>query len=127
MLVIHPVCCGLDVPAAPLTACQRRVRDDGQSTTELVDGGTTSRALIACHAWLHEQPCPVVAMERTGVSWKPVSHVWSETVEVWVAHSHDVRQRLGTKTDERDATWMAERLAPGLIQLSVVPPPAMRA
>jgi hypothetical protein len=66
-------------------------------------------------------------MERTGVSWKPVYHVWSEVVEVCVAKRHEVRQRPGTKTDARDATWMAERLAPGLIQPSLVPSPAMRA
>jgi transposase len=125
--VIHPVCCGIDGHAAQLTACLRRVSDDGQSTTELVDGGTTSRALIALRTWLQEPPCPVVAMESTGVYWKPVSHGLSAVVEVGVAKSQEVRQRPGTKTDERDATWMAELLAHGLIQPSFVPPPAMRA
>jgi hypothetical protein len=48
-------------------------------------------------------------------------------VAVWVANSHDVRQRPGKKTDEREATWMAELLAHGLIQPRFVPPPAMRA
>jgi transposase len=125
--VIHPVCCGIDGHAAQLTACLRRVSDDGQITTELVDGGTTSRALIALRTWGPAQQCPVVAMERTGVYWKPVSHVLSAVVEVCVAQSQDVRQRPGTKTDESEATWMAELLAPGLIQPSFVPPPAMRA
>ena len=125
--MLPPVCCGIDVPAAPLTACLRRVSDDGQSTTALVDGGTTSRALIALRTWWQAQPCPVVAMERTGVDGKPVSHGLSEVVEVCVAKSHDVRQRPGTKTDESDATWMAALRAPGLSQPSVVPPPAMRA
>jgi hypothetical protein len=105
--VLPPVCGGIDGHAAPLTACLRRVRDEGQSTPELVDGGTTSRARIAFRPWWQAQPCPVVAMERTGVYGKPVSHVLSAVVEVCVPHSHDVRQRPGTKTDERDATWMA--------------------
>jgi hypothetical protein len=125
--VLHSVCGGIDVHAAQLTACLRRVSDDGQITTELVDGGTTSRALIALRTWLQEQQCPVVALERTGVYWKPVYHVLSEVVEVWVANSHDVRQRPGQKTDESDATWMAELLAHGLIQPSFVPPPEIRA
>ena len=125
--MLHPVCGGIDGHAAQLTACLRRVSDDGQSTTELVDGGTTSRDLIALRTWWQAQPCPVVAMERTGVYWKPVSHVLREVVEVCVAKSQDVRQRPGQKTDEREATWMAERLAHGLIQPRVVPPPAMRA
>jgi hypothetical protein len=127
MPVLHPVCGGIAVHAAPLTACLRRVSDDGQSTTERVDGGTTSRDLIAFRPWWQAQPCPVVAMERTGVSWKPVYHVVSAVVEVCGAKRHEVRQRPGTKTDARDATWMAERLAPGLSQPRLVPPPAMRA
>jgi hypothetical protein len=53
--VLHPVCGGIDVHAAPLTACLRRVSDDGQSTTEVVDCGTTYRALIALRTWLQAQ------------------------------------------------------------------------
>ena len=67
MPVIHPVCGGIDGHAAQLTACLRRVSDDGQITTELVDCGTTYRELIAFRTWLQEQQCPVVAMESTGV------------------------------------------------------------
>jgi hypothetical protein len=82
MQVLHPVCCGIDGHAAQLTACLRRVSDDGQITTALIECGTTYRALIAFRTWWQEPQCPVVAMESTGVSWKPVYHVWSETVEV---------------------------------------------
>jgi transposase len=127
MHVSHPVWCGLDGHAAPLTACLRRLSDDGQSTTEWVACGTPSRALIALCTWLHEQQCPVVARERTGVSWQPVSHVLRAAVEVGVAQSPEVRQRPGTKTDAREATWLAELRAHGLSQPRVVPPPAMRA
>jgi transposase len=91
MQVLHPVCCGIDVHSAQLTACLRRVSDDGQITTELIECGTTYRALIAFRTWLQEQQCPVVAMESTGVYWKPVYHVLSETVEVYVANSQDGR------------------------------------
>ena len=127
MQVIHPVCCGIDVHSAQLTACLRRVSDDGQITTELVDCGTTYRELIAFRTWLQEQQCPVVAMESTGVYWQPVYQVLSEAVEVCVANSQDVRQRPGKKTDKRDATWIAELLAHGLIKPSFVPPPEIRA
>jgi len=127
MQVLHPVCCGIDVHSAQLTACLRQVSDDGQITTELVDCGTTYRALIAFRIWLQEQQCPVVAIESTGVYWKPVYHVLSEAIEVCVANSRDVRQRPGKKTDESDATWIAELLAHGLITPSFVPPPEIRA
>ena len=125
--MLHPICGGIAVHAAPLTACRRRVRDEGQSTTALVDGGTTSRDLIALRPWWQEPPWPVVALERTGVSWNPVSPVLRAVVAVCGAKSHDGRQRPGTKTDEREATWMAERLAHGVLQPRCVPPPAMRA
>jgi transposase len=127
MQVIHPVCCGIDVHAAQLTACLRRVSDEGQITTEVINWGTTYRALLAFRTWLQEHQCPVVAMESTGVYWKPVYHVLSDAVEVYVANSYEVRQRPGRKTDPRDAPWLAELLAHGLIKPSCVPPPAIRA
>jgi transposase len=127
MQVIHPVCCGIDVHAAQLTACLRRVSEDGQITTEVVEYGTTYGALVAFRSWLQAHQCPIVAIESTGVYWKPVYHVLSEAVEVHLANSRDVRQRPGKKTDKRDATWIAELLAHGLITPSFVPPPKIRA
>jgi transposase len=115
------------VHAAQLTACLRRVRDADQITTALVDCSTTYRALIAFRPWWHAQPCPVVALESTGVYGKPVDHVLREAIDVYGANSHAVRQRPGKKTDERDAAWIAERLAHGVITPRVVPPPEMRA
>ena len=67
MQVIHPVCCGMDVPAAQLTACLRRVSEAGQITTELVEYGTTYSELVAFRTWFQEQQCPIVALESTGV------------------------------------------------------------
>jgi transposase len=127
MQVIHPVCCGIDVHAAQLTACLRRISEDGQITTEVVEYGTTYGALVAFRSWLQAHQCPIVALESTGVYWKPVYHVLSEAVEVYLANSRDVRQRPGKKTDKRDATWIAELLAHGLLTPSFVPPPKIRA
>jgi transposase len=127
MEIVHPVCCGIDVHAAQLTACVRRVGAAGQIRTELVEYGTTSRELLAFRRWLHEQGCPVVALESTGVSWQPVSHGLIEEVDGHLAHSRDGRQRPGKQTDKRDATWIAELLAHGLITPSCVPPPTIRA
>src|SRR2546426_867329 len=82
MPVLHPVCGGIAGHAAQRTACLRRVSDDGQITTELVDCGTIYRELIALRHWRQEHLCPVVAITSTGVYGKPVDHVWSEAVEV---------------------------------------------
>ena len=68
MQVLHPVCCGIDVHAAQLTACLRRVSDNGQITTELVACGTTYRERIAFRTWLQAQQCPVVTLDLRYVS-----------------------------------------------------------
>ena len=66
MQVIPPVCCGIDVHAAQLTACPRRVSEDGQIATELVEYGTTYAELVAFGTWWQEHNCPIVALESTG-------------------------------------------------------------
>ena len=71
MQVVHPVCCGLDVHQATLTACLRQASADGQSTTVLREFGTTYAELLALSDWLVAQHCPVVAMESTGVYTPP--------------------------------------------------------
>jgi transposase len=127
MQVIHPVCCGIDCHQAQLTVCLRRVSEDGQITTQLREFGTIYQDLLALSDWLVEEACPVVAMESTGVYWKPVYHVLSGVVEVYIGNPFDMRRRPGKKTDKADATWIAELLAHGLIQPSFVPPPEISA
>lgn len=65
---MHPICGGIDVHQAQLTACLRRVDRDGQVTQEVREFATTYDALLRLSTWLTEQQCPVVAMESTGVS-----------------------------------------------------------
>jgi hypothetical protein len=71
MQVVHPVCCGIDGQAAQLTACLRRVREDGTIQTTWRDVGTTYDHLLACRTWLNEPGCPIAVLESTGVYWKP--------------------------------------------------------
>jgi transposase len=127
MQVAPPVCCGIDVPKAILTACLRRVPVEGQITKEVREFATTSPALLTLSDWLVEPHCPVVAMESTGGYGKPVYHVLCGTVEVYMGNAHEMRRRPGKKTDKAAAAWIAELWAPGLIRPSFVPPPAMRA
>ena len=127
MQVVYPVCCGIDVHQAQLTACLRRVSPEGQITTERRDFGTTYAELLALSDWLMESHCPVVAMESTGIYWRPGYHVLAGTVEVLVGTAREMRPRPGTKTDPADATWIAELLAHGLIRPSFVPPPMISA
>src|SRR5919109_1212926 len=92
MQVEHPVCCGIDVHKATLTACLRRVDANGHVTTEGREYPTTYTALLAFSDWLVEQHCPVVAMESTGVYWKSVYHVLVGTVEVYIGNAHEMRR-----------------------------------
>jgi transposase len=127
MQVVHPICCGIDVHQAQLTACLRRVDADGQVTQEVRAFATTYDALLTLSTWLTEQQCPVVAMESTGVYWRPVYHVLEGTVEVLVGNAQEMRRRPGHKTDKADARWIAELLAHGLIRPSFIPPPPLGA
>jgi transposase len=123
MQVEHPVCGGIDVHKDTRTACLRRVDANGQVSKEGREFATTSPSLLALSDWLVDQHCTVVAMESKGVYWKPVYHVLAGTVEVCIGNAHAMRSRPGTKTDKRDAAWIAELLAHGLIRPSFVPPP----
>lgn len=96
-------------------------------TQDVREFGTTYSALLALSDWLVAQACPVVAMESTGVYWKPVYHVLADVFEVFVGNAYDIRRRPGRKTDKADARWIAELLAHGLIRPSFIPPPAIRA
>ena len=123
MEVVYPVCCGLDVHQASVTACLRRVCADGTIRIEKRQFSTMVQGLTELSDWLTAAGCPIAAMESTGVYWKPVFHILSATIEVWVVNARDVKQRRGKKTDPKDAQWIAELLAHGLIEPSFVPPP----
>jgi transposase len=127
MPVVHPICCDIDVHQAQLTACLRRVDADGQVTPEVRELATTYDALRTLSTWLTEEQCPVVALESTGVSWRPVYHVLVGTVDVLVGNAQEMRRRPGHKTDKADARWIAELLAHGLMRPSFVPPPPIGA
>lgn len=127
MQVVHPICCGIDVHQAQLTTCVRQVHVDGQVIQEVREFATTYAAVLTMLDWLIEMHCPVVAMESTGVYWKPVYHVLTGTVEVLIGNAHELQRRPGRKTDKADARWIAELLAHDLIRPSFIPPPPMQA
>jgi len=127
MEIVHPICCGLDVHQASISACLRTVTPEGMIKLENRVFDTTMRGLTSLLEWLVNNECPIAAMESTGVYWKPVYHVLSPVVTVWVANAAEVKQRKGKKTDKTDAKWLAELLAHDLIQPSFVPPPLISA
>jgi transposase len=124
MDVLHPRCAGLDVHQKTVVACAR-LAVAGAVTHEVRTFGTTTRALLALAEWLAERRVTHVAMESTGVFWKPVWHVLDGQFELVLANARHLRHIPGRKSDVNDATWIADLLAHGLIRSSFVPPAAI--
>lgn len=121
MEVLHPKCAGLDVHKDTVVACARDAAG-GHAANRVRTFGTTTSQLLALADWLAEQGCTHVAMEATGVYWKPVWHVLEGSFELVLANAAHIRNVPGRKTDVNDATWIADLLAHGLIRASFVPP-----
>ena len=121
MDLLHPLCAGLDVHKDTVVACLRRVVE-GRVKRELRTFGTTTRELLELSDWLASQGCRHVAMEATGVYWKPVWHILSDgDVELVLADARHVKNVPGRKSDVSDAAWQSDLLAHGLIRASFVP------
>jgi transposase len=95
---------------------------DGQVTTEVRTFQTTTADLLRLSKWLAENECTHVAMEATGVYWKPVWHILDDgEFTLLLANAAHVKNVPGRKSDVNDATWLTELLAHGLIRASFVP------
>jgi transposase len=121
MEVLYPQCAGLDVHAGSITACAR-IATGADVTYEHHTLPTTTRGLLDLAEWLAGHGCTHVAMEATGVYWKPVWHVLEEHFTLVLANAMHIRNVPGRKSDMNDATWIADLLAHGLIRSSFVPP-----
>ena len=120
MDILNPHCAGLDIHRDTIVACVRLAEDGG--VVRLVETfATTTSALEQLSEWLASHGVTCVAMEATGVYWKPVWAVLAETFELVLAHAHHVEAVPGRKTDVNDAMWLADLLAHGLIRPSFVP------
>src|SRR6202165_1230354 len=121
MELLHRRCCGLDVHKETVVACLRLV-SDGKVTTEVRTFQTTTADLLRLSEWLAANECTHVAMEATGVYWKPVWHILDDgEFALVLANAAHVKNVPGRKTDVNDAIWLAELLAHGLIRASFVP------
>jgi transposase len=124
MEVLYPRCAGLDVHKDVVVAAVRCVAPPRHR--EVRSFATTTSGLLALSEWLASHGCTHVAMEATGVYWKPVWHVLESEFELVLANAQHVRNVPGRKTDVADAAWIADLLAHGLIRSSFVPPAPIR-
>jgi transposase len=120
MELLYPRCAGLDVHKDSVVASIRCVSNPAHR--EVRTFGTTTRELSELNEWLSQHGVKQVAMEATGVYWKPVWHMLEQDFELILANAQHIRNVPGRKTDVNDAQWISELLAHGLIRSSFVPP-----
>jgi transposase len=119
-------CAGLDVHKATVAACVRVPGSRRASQQEVRTFGTNAAELLALRDWLAENGVTHVAMEATGVYWKPVYYVLEQDFSVLLVNAAHVKQVPGRKTDVADCAWLAQLLEHGLLRASFVPPQPIR-
>ena len=121
MEVIHERCCGLDVHKATIAACLITPARSGQVHKEIRTFGTMTDDILALRDWLSEAGVTEVAMESTGVYWKPIWNLLEDDFELVLANASHIKGLRGKKTDIKDCEWIADLLRHGLIKASFVP------
>jgi transposase len=123
MEVVHEVCCGLDVHKKSVTACVLWASGRRKQIREF---GTFTRDLLELADWLRACGVTHVAMESTGVYWKPVWNLLEGQFEVLLVNAQHIKAVPGRKTDQKDSEWIADLLQHGLLRASFVPPTPTR-
>ena len=117
---------GLDVHKKTVAACVRGPGSHGERIQEVRTFGTTAAELLALRDWLEAHGVTHVAMESTGVYWKPIFYVLEDAFTCVLANAAQIAQVPGRKTDVKDCAWIAQLLEHGLIRGSFVPPAPIR-
>ena len=124
--VIYRRCCGLDVHKDTIAACVRWTEETGESHKENRVFGTTTQELEKLAGWMEQHQVRQVAMESTGVYWRPVWNVLEGRFEIRLANAQHIRNLPGKKTDRKDGEWIAKLLQHDLVPASFVPPTPIR-
>jgi transposase len=119
---VYPRCAGLDVHKDTVVAC---VRIDGKELA-IQTFGTSSRELLALGDWLASHGVIIVAMESTGVFWKPVYNILEGQFQILLVNARHIKNVPGRKTDVKDCEWIAQLLQCGLLRGSFIPPKPQR-
>jgi transposase len=126
MDILHPCCAGLDVHKDSVYACIRRLGPGGAVSQSVKVFGTMTPDLFALGDWLAAEGVTHVAMESTGVYWKPVYYLLQERFTLLLGNAQQLKRVPGRKTDTQDCAWIAKLLQHGLIAASFVPPEPQR-
>ena len=126
MDVVISRCAGLDVHQATVVATIRVSDDHGGRRNVTETFGTMTADLLALRDWLQAFGVTHVALESTGVYWKPVYYVLEDAFTLLLINMHELKRVPGRKTDVKDSEWLAQLLECGLLRPSFVPPPPIR-
>jgi transposase len=121
METLYECVCGLDVHSRNIQACVRRLVKGKQIEQEIRSFGTMTRDILSLADWLEAESVSHVAMESTGVYWKPIFNILEGRFELLLVNARHVRNVPGRKTDVKDCQWLAQLLQCGLLRASFVP------
>jgi transposase len=124
--IVNPVCCGLDIHKTKINACIIYQDADGEEKRLLKEFKAFTNNLISLRDWLLENECPIVAMESTGIYWRPVHNVLEGHLHVILVNAQHYKSLPGKKTDVSDCQWLAGLLRHGLLRGSFIPPQEIR-
>jgi transposase len=116
----------MDVHKKFVVACLLRIDEQGEETRHVQRFETYTEDLLRLSDWLISSGCTHVAMESTGVYWKPIYNLLEGHLELLVVNAHHIKAVPGRKTDVKDAEWIAELLQHGLLKASFIPPQSQR-
>ena len=125
MEVIYKRCCGLDVHKETVVACLL-IREGGKVLKEIRTFLTMTVDLVVLHDWLKAHQVTHVAMESTGIYWRPVFNLLEEDFTVLLVNAAHIKAVPGRKTDVKDCEWIADLLSHGLLRGSFIPPEPIR-
>jgi transposase len=126
MQVLYPCCGGLDIHKKTIVACVLLTDPDGTSQRIVRTFGTMTADLLALGDWLDWQAVTQVAMESTGVLWRPIFNVLEEGRTLVLVNAQHIQAVPGRKTDVKDSEWLADLLRHGLLRPSFIPPQPIR-
>jgi len=122
MEILYRCCCGIDVHKKFVVACLLKIDEQGEETRQVQRFETYTQDLLRLSDWLTGFGCTHVAMESTGVYWKPIYNLLEGHLELLVVNAHHIKAVPGRKTDVKDSEWIAELLQHGLLKASFIPP-----
>jgi transposase len=126
MEIVYERCCGLDIHKKTVVACLITPDANGHRHKELRTFRTLTPDLLALHDWLTGTRCTHLAMESTGVYWRPIFNLFEGDFTLLLVNAAHIKAVPGRKTDVRDAEWIADLLQHGLLTASFIPPADQR-